>query len=246
MFRHHLHIKEKDMVNNKKISLCMVVYNYPELVKTAINSVRSVIDEIVIIDQGSDSETSLIFEELADIYVKTTNKGNADYDRQYCYSLASNNYILALDSDEFIAEQEIARFPQIFKYDFDTCWFLFINEVVNQDKIINLQEVLGEDPHPRLWKKARPDGGPMLEWPYQAHKFPAIHSPRQIYSDIRFTHRRDLRKILTTHLSRSKNIDPEGVAVEKRFVRTLLEKFGSEVTNKMKEELPELSNYLKD
>ena len=95
------------MVNGKTVSLCMVVYNSSDLCERAINSVKSIIDEVVIVDQGSSASDSEKLKSLADVYLKTTNKGNADYDRQYCYALATKDYILALDADEFFDEVEL-------------------------------------------------------------------------------------------------------------------------------------------
>src|SRR3990167_2909886 len=101
------------MVNGKSISLCIVVFNQSELAKKAIDSVKSIVDEIVIVDQGSDPEHSVYYKEIADFYSLTTNKGNADYDRQFCYSLPSKEYILALDADEFLTEENLEKLKQL-------------------------------------------------------------------------------------------------------------------------------------
>jgi len=237
------------MINGKTVSLCMVVYNSADLCERAITSVRSIIDEVVIVDQGSSASDSERLKALADVYLRTTNKGNADYDRQYCYALATKDYILALDADECFEQSELDKLPQVFEYDFHVAWFLFKNLVVHEDLEVNIKDILGgDDPHPRLWKREIDFQGkrqmPVM-WPQQAHKFPAILSEKQIFLDIFVKHRRELKSIIATHLHRGKAIDPQAQALEKNFVRAVLGKFDFKVKSAMTTEFPELKHYLK-
>lgn len=232
-------------IENNKISLCMVVYEQPDMVRRAVESVKQIVDEIIIVDQGSSLESYEKISALADYAVQTTNKGNADYDRQYCYGMAKHPFILALDSDEVITTDQLLRIRKLFLYNFDICWFLFKNEVEYKGKIVDLKDILGEDPHPRLWRKALPDGSPTIEWQMVAHKYPKMASARQIFSQVRFRHRRQLPIIIETHLRRSKNIEPEGKATEIKFISTLLDRFGNETATEMKAQFPELTRYVK-
>lgn len=240
------------MINGKTVSLCMVVYNSSDLCEKAIKSVQSICDEIVIVDQGSLASESEKLKSLASNYIKTTNKGNADFDRQYCYALATKDYILALDADEYFEEEQLNKIQNIFKYDFEINWFIFKNLVyTNTEKgevEVNIKDILGDDPHPRLWKREiNHQGKPAmpLMWPHEAHQFPAMISDKQIFSDIYVTHRRCLSNIIKTHLKRGQVISPEMQHLEKNFVRTLLQKFDFQVKSDLNKQFPELKNYLK-
>lgn len=238
------------MINGKSVSLCMVIYNSSELAQNAIDSVGDIIDEVVIVDQGSSIEESTALKSLADVYVKTTNKGNADFDRQYCYAMATKDYVLALDADECIDKENIVKLDDIFKYDFDIMWFLFKNKCVHGDLTIDLKEILGgDDPHPRLWKRQIDTGGGRMQtpifWPHGAHQFPQIASERQIFSDCSVNHTRQLSNIIKTHLHRRKNIDAKAQEQERNFVNQVLIKCPIDIKKEMNSQFPELKSYLK-
>lgn len=237
------------MSNKKEISLCMVIYNQSELAQKAIESVREIVNEIIIVDQGSSDVESEVLKSLSDIYVRTTNKGNADYDRQFCYSLATKDYILALDADEIVETSEIEKIKSLLlTYDFDVVWFLFQNFIWFDNQKVNISDLLGDDPHPRLWKRQISISGRQVEtliWPYEAHKFPEINSGKQIFAESFFLHSRNLINVIKTHIHRGKNISPENQQLEKEFIRAILNKFSIEIKKRVSVLIPELSMYLR-
>jgi glycosyltransferase involved in cell wall biosynthesis len=240
------------MINGHSVSLCMVVYNQADLLKRAVDSVSSIIDELVIVDQGSTEK--LISDELLKdskipiIYNRTTNKGNADYDRMYCYSLASKEFLLAMDADEVIPPETIAETEKLFKYDFDVMWFLFANYVYFNDKKFDIVDMIGADPHPRLWKRVISIDNQLqspIVWLFEAHQFPQIRTEKIVFNDSKFIHNRALVDVMRTHLQRGKNINSQAQQEEKQFVKRLLEKFGDEVKQQMIALYPELKVYLR-
>jgi len=237
------------MIGKKSISLCCVVYNpFPDFQKT-LDSVKNIVDEIVIVDQSSDKEQSEQLQKIADIYQRTTNKGNADPDRMFCYSLATKDYILALDSDEYFTEENLKLFiPLVEKYNLDVCWMLFENVVKYNEIKVDLKEMMGEDPHPRFWKKViNINGQPVspVIWRPEAHVHPIINTGNVVYAELHITHERGLVEIIKRHLQRGKNIDPRAQQMERQFINTLLLKFGELVKVQLKKEIPELTDYLK-
>jgi len=237
------------MINDKSISLCMVVSNDYHLAINAINSVKSIIDEVVIVDQSTDIENQKQFKEIADLYIHTTSKGNADFDRQYCYMLAGREYILAMDSDEIVLPEELEKFKQIFEYQFELTWFLFRNLIRSNGICVDLKKFLQDDPHPRLWRKFVNVGGqlvPTVVWTQEAHQFPRFNTQKQIYSNIWFDHNRELVDVINTHLRRGKNISPEALQTEKNFIRSVLNEFGVEVKKDIVIKIPELQRYLRN
>lgn len=237
------------MIKSKTISLCCVVYNpYPDFQKT-FDSVKDIIDEIVIVDQSSDKEQSEQLKKIADIYHQTTNKGNADPDRMFCYNLATKDYILAFDSDEYIDEVNLKLFISLVeRYDLDVCWILFNNIIKHNEIKVDLKEFLGDDPHPRFWKKLININGQQVSpviWRSEAHIHPIINSGNQVFAQLFINHERNLVDVVKRHLHRGKNIDPKAQQVERQFINTLLLKFGELVKVQLKKEIPELTDYLK-
>ena len=52
------------------ISLCMIVKNEERILKRCLDSVRDLVDEIIIVDNGSEDETPQIAEMLCQKYEK--------------------------------------------------------------------------------------------------------------------------------------------------------------------------------
>ena len=237
------------MINENSVSLCMVVYNDSARVENLVLHMRKhLVDEVVIIDQSSSYEHSEKLKEIADVYFLTRNKGNADYDRNLCYSLASKDYIIAMDGDEFLEEEEIEKLKKLHKdYSPELVWFLFNNLITHGDKEINIKDILGDDPHPRFWKREVVVAGnkiPCVLWPIEAHQFPKINTNKIVFSQVWFKHSRFLENVIRTHVSRGKNINPQAQEMEKRFIHAVLSRFDQQIIKEIKEIIPELKEYL--
>lgn len=84
------------------ISLVMIVKNEEEILRRALDSVKSIVDEYVIVDTGSTDSTKEIIKEYGELheipfedFVTTKNKAIA---------LAKGEYILFMDADEVVIE----------------------------------------------------------------------------------------------------------------------------------------------
>lgn len=239
----------KENRSMEQVSLCMVVYNSGELLQKAIKSALPLINEVCIVEQGSNQKDLIksIIGDMPLVHHITTNKGNADYDRQFCYSMATKPYTLAMDTDEELPVETVEKLPKLVdKYNPEVVWFIFNNNVQSNGITIDLKDMLGDDPHPRFWKTRKDNGMAIVQWPIEAHKFPAIDSMMQVFSQLRFNHNRSLYDILKTHIHRGKNISENAKKVEKGFIKTLLDKFGVEVKKDIQIKVPELQEYLKD
>lgn len=236
------------MINGHTVSLCMVIHDSSELCAKAISSVKEIVDEIIIVDQGSNDKDAVALKGMCDVYHRTTCKGNADYDRMFCYSLATKEFLLAMDADEVIPPETIAEIVKLFKYDFDIMWFLFTNYIYFNDKKIDIIDMLGHDPHPRFWKRlAMIDGQPQtpIIWSFEAHMMPQLRSEKQVFNDSKFIHSRSLVNVIKTHLNRGKNINPQAQQQERGFIKGVLDKFGVDIKKEMIALFPELQTYLR-
>lgn len=95
------------MKKNFSLSLCMIVKDEELTLEKCLNSVKSFIDEIVIVDTGSKDKTKEIAKKFnSKIYdFKWINDFAAA--RNFSFSKATSDYILWLDGDDFINTDSI-------------------------------------------------------------------------------------------------------------------------------------------
>ena len=211
----------------REVSLVMITYNDYDLAKGTVLSCKGLVEEVLIVDQSDNEEEAKKIEKLADFYIKTTPKGFADPDRKYAYMRANKEWILALDTDERLSPELKSWMSQWRKDKFrgnrtkpevkyvdsiDIFWFKFRNIVISGEVKLNLSTVLGDDPHPRLFKNGS------LVWPDKAHTFPKHLSSRICNSPLEIIHTREWEHLKATHERRSQVIDPMNREIEIRFL----------------------------
>ena len=86
------------------LTLCMIVKNEEETLDKCLNSAKELVDEIVVVDTGSNDKTK-------EIALKYTNKvydfkwcNDFSVARNFSLSKASNDWVLILDADEVIKD----------------------------------------------------------------------------------------------------------------------------------------------
>ena len=99
--------EKKYMVNedfhNINLSLCMIVKNEEKAVTRAISSVSPIVDEIVVVDTGSEDDTIQVAESLgANVFQYKWNDNFSDA-RNYSLKYANKDWIFVLDADEKIS-----------------------------------------------------------------------------------------------------------------------------------------------
>ena len=86
------------------ISLCMIVKDEEAVLKRCLESVKDIVDEIIIVDTGSKDNTKNIAKEY-------TNKiDDFSKARNFSFSKATKEYILWLDADDVILEKDKEKF----------------------------------------------------------------------------------------------------------------------------------------
>ncbi|MFP7733916.1 glycosyltransferase [Priestia aryabhattai] len=87
------------------ISLCMIVKNEEKVLGRCLESVAGLVDEIIIVDTGSSDKTKEIASEYTqDVYDYEWTNSFADA-RNYAGSKANGRWILVLDADEFVDQE---------------------------------------------------------------------------------------------------------------------------------------------
>jgi len=92
------------------ISLCMIVKNEEDALSRCLNSVQGIADEIIIVDTGSTDGTKEIASTFSDKLYDFTWINDFAAARNYAFSFANMEYILWLDADDVILEQDREQF----------------------------------------------------------------------------------------------------------------------------------------
>jgi glycosyltransferase involved in cell wall biosynthesis len=203
------------------MSLSLVVVTdgaHLDNLRRTIDSCRDIIQETVVVYQGTDYSVHSQIQGMSDFSVITTPKGNADPDRNFAYGIAQGDWILALDDDEYIEDETKQFIVRIMDSKVDVVWFDFKNLVDGVD----IHEILGDDAHPRLWR--RKEG--LINWPTQAHAYPQIASPLQYFTKTPIVHDRKFDELYARHEKRTKMMDQGNIELEKRFIAALKQKLG--------------------
>ncbi len=97
------------------LSLCMIVKDEEQWLQQCLDSVKGLVDEIIIVDTGSSDKTKDIAKKFrAKIFDFTWNDNFADA-RNFSISKATGSWILWLDADETIAQKDHSLIKRIIR-----------------------------------------------------------------------------------------------------------------------------------
>ncbi len=102
----------------------MIAKNEELLIGQAINSVKSIVDEIIVVDTGSTDRTCKVAARLGARIIPYKWDGNLGRARNVYIKNASNPWILVLDADERIAKKDLSKLKELVK-DSKTLGYIF-------------------------------------------------------------------------------------------------------------------------
>lgn len=194
------------------ISLCMVVRNEGDCIGNALHSARSIVDEILVIDQQSTDNTREVLDKYGATVITKRPKGFSDPDRNYLFNQARNEWILYLDGDEYLDEKLKKLIPEVVKMGCAAYWFRHKNLVNGKD----IKHMLGDDWHPRLFRKGA------ITFTDRGHVYPQINTPIQGWIEKgHIVHERTLEKIKKSSQARINLQDEQSRKVESDFIQQL-------------------------
>ncbi len=113
----------------KTLSLCMIVKNEEDSLERCLQSVRDLVDEIIITDTGSTDKTVEIAEKFkASVFHYRWNNNFAEA-RNFSLSKCSSDYILYLDADEELPEDSKAKIREILRSEGQNAYRCIIKNV---------------------------------------------------------------------------------------------------------------------
>ncbi len=97
------------------ISLCMIVKDEEEVLARCLDSVKDIVDEIIIVDTGSTDRTVEIAKRYTDRIYHFPWTGSFSEARNHAFSYATMQYTLYLDADDVILEEDRKKFLELKK-----------------------------------------------------------------------------------------------------------------------------------
>ncbi len=95
------------------ISLCMIVKNEEAVLARCLDSLKGLMDEIIIVDTGSTDRTKEIASRYTDRIYDYAWTQDFSHARNYSLSLASCDYIYCADADEVLDDENRQKFQQL-------------------------------------------------------------------------------------------------------------------------------------
>lgn len=135
------------------ISACMIVKNEEENLRRCLDSVRDIVDELIIVDTGSTDKTKEIaLEYTGKVYdFKWCDDFSAA--RNYSFSLATMDYIYMPDADEVLDSENRLRFKnlkEVLMPEVEIVEMRYVNQLQN-GTVYNFDE----EYRPKLFKRTR-------------------------------------------------------------------------------------------
>lgn len=97
------------------LSLCMIVKDEEKTLSRCLNSVTSLVDEIIIVDTGSSDNTKEIAKKFTDRIYEYTWKDDFASARNFSFSKATQDFIMWLDADDIIKQNELIKMIELKK-----------------------------------------------------------------------------------------------------------------------------------
>ena len=136
------------------ISLCMIVKNEEKNLGKCLESLKGIVDEMIVVDTGSTDRTVEIAKEYGARVEHFEWVGDFSKARNYAFSLATCDYIYSADADEEIDEENRQRFIQLKKdiedLDIDIVQMYYCNQL-SYRTVYNFDREL----RPKLFKRLR-------------------------------------------------------------------------------------------
>lgn len=95
------------------VSLCMIVKNEEPVLARCLDSVAGLVDEIVVVDTGSTDETREIAARYTDQVYDFPWRDDFAAARNFAFSKGSMEYLLWLDADDVLLEEDRERFLEL-------------------------------------------------------------------------------------------------------------------------------------
>lgn len=135
------------------ISLCMIVKNEEKILSRCLDTLKHLMDEIIIVDTGSTDKTKEIARKYTDKFYDFDWCDDFAAARNFSFSKATMEYIYAPDADEVLNEENQVRFLKL-KENMISDIEIVTMHYLTPSKYNTVQN-MSEDIRPKLFKRLR-------------------------------------------------------------------------------------------
>lgn len=194
----------------------MIVKNESKVLSRCLDSVADLVDEIVIVDTGSDDDTKAIARLYTDRVYDFKWIDDFAAARNYAFSLCECDYIYSADADEILNEENRQKFrilKETLDPEIEIVQMYYGNQLEN-GTVYNFDREL----RPKLFKRVR-----QFKWIERVHE--TVRTDPVVYdSDIEITH-----KPLTNHASRDYRVFEDMIRNGEKFSPRLFSFYAREL-----------------
>jgi glycosyltransferase involved in cell wall biosynthesis len=135
-------------MNSTTLSVCMIVKNEEQYLDACLSSLGNHVDEIIVVDTGSTDRTIEIAQKFNTDIFQIEWKNDFSYARNFSLSKATMDWILVLDADEVVSEDELIKIKRIIQNTGAHAYQLVIRNMLPPGEIVSYRE----QPAIRLFK----------------------------------------------------------------------------------------------
>lgn len=144
---------QEGIEKSMKISLCMIVKNEEKVLRSCLESLKDLVDEMVIVDTGSTDHTKEIAREFTPNVFDYEWQDDFAAARNFAFSKATGDYIYSADADEVIDEENQVKFKALKKVllpEIEIVQMIYVTQQINHPT-----ENYARDYRPKLFKRLR-------------------------------------------------------------------------------------------
>lgn len=136
-----------------KFSLCMIVKNEAAVLGNCLDSLKDIMDEIIIVDTGSSDDTKRIAQSYTPHVYDYEWQDDFAAARNFAFSKATGDYIYSADADEVLDEENCEKFKalkSVLLPEVEIVQMIYVTEQINHPT-----ENFARDRRPKLFKRLR-------------------------------------------------------------------------------------------
>ena len=182
-----------------EISLCMIVKNEEKMLAACLESVKDLVNEIIIVDTGSEDNTKEIAKQFTDRIYDFEWIGDFAAARNFAFSKGTKEYLMWLDADDVLLPEDRQKFLELKKTMSPEVDVVIMNYNLGVEEN-GLPKVKFK--RERLIKRSR-----NYLWVEPVHEYVEFsYSHNILYSDIGITHRHRENRITIRNLKIIENV----------------------------------------
>ena len=187
---------------SNKISLCMIVKNEEKYLPRCLNSIKDIVDEIIIVDTGSIDKTVEIAENfVAKVYHYKWNNSFSEA-RNESLKYANNDWILIMDADDEFCNEDKEKFKELLNDTMDKTSVYFFETLNYCGSTVDSNNI-SVNLNPRVFKN---NYGFKYEGEVHNQLVNTMYPVKDITQSIRIYHYGYLEGSITSKNKRARNI----------------------------------------